>query len=354
VSAKQATTTATDGEVEGVIRSTVVSSSNRIKKKVRIVDFGCGTGIMIQHIMRWWHQHQQEQQQEEQGGDRNNSNNENEPIELEILGIDASSRMVEMLRDKVQSCGWDNGAVTPLCCVVARLPPLVLSHPRENNEEEEEDPRSRNLNSSNSNSNSKRKINNNNEESSYELLRQWVGTADVVVACCALCCVPDDDLDATVAQLVALLRPHGQGQLVHCEWWEDAVAAAEDDDGEEGADGPPHSYRELAGSNGAEFGEGASPPTAVQGLETLGRCCWGRIPGAKGMTVCRAREIHATRTSLSRLESVSVDVVRCGASNRGDGGGDVTPAGGMLLGVARTNDRAAPTAPTTTDTPEQE
>jgi SAM-dependent methyltransferase len=327
-----------DGGV-GVDPSTAVSSSsctsNQIKRKVRIVDFGCGTGIMIQHIMRWWHQHQQEQQQEEPGGDRNNSNSndkDNRPIELEILGIDASSHMVEMLRDKVQSCEWD-GAVTPLCCVVAQLPPLVLSHPRENNEVED-DPCSCNNNSSNS----KCKVSNNmNDTSSYELLQTWVGTADVVVACCALGCVPDDDLDVTVTQLVALLRPHGHGQLVHCEWWEDESVAAttEDDGGEEGtADVPPRSPREQAGSNGATGPD-----------ETRGRCGYGRIPGAKGMTVCRAREIHATRTSVGALESVSVDVVRYGASNQDDA------TAGLLLGVARTTD-AAPPAPTS-DTPEE-
>jgi SAM-dependent methyltransferase len=339
VSAKQATTTAAtdDGEGEGADQRTAVSStSNHVKRKVRIVDFGCGTGIMIQHIMRWWQQHQKEHQ-EEQGDDGNSNHNDkdNEPIELEIVGIDASSRMVEMLRDKVQSCGWDCAA-TPLCCAVARLPPLVLPHPRKN---EEEDPSSCSNNSSNSNSKSKIKIkiNNSNDESSYDLLQKWVGTADLVVACCALGCVPDDDLDATMKQLSLLLRPHGQGQLVHCEWWEDAVAAT-GDHGDEGTDGPPHNHRELAGSNGA-----------TETDEAPGRRCWGRISGAKGMTVGRAHKIHATRTSFSRLESVAMDVVRYGASNHcGD-----APAGGMLFGVARTA-KDGPAAPTTTCTPVQE
>lgn len=114
-----------------------------------VVDFGCGTGLLIERM---------------RGKCRR------------IVGIDASSAMIDVLLDKIRDRDWTN--VDALHVTLADLSPA--------------------------------------NEATQSILHDLEGQVDLIVASSVLTFVPPADMDATMAALGRLLRPGGL--LCHSDW----------------------------------------------------------------------------------------------------------------------------------------
>lgn len=115
-----------------------------------VVDFGCGTGLLTALL---------------------------QPNVLQVVGVDVSTKMVEVLRDKIQSKAWTN--VQAVAAVLGKL------------EEAPSDVR--------------------------ELIESLYGKVDLIVASSVLTFVPDQDMESTCRVLGRLLKD-SMGLLVHSDW----------------------------------------------------------------------------------------------------------------------------------------
>lgn len=118
-----------------------------------IVDFGCGTGLLTDLLRT--------------GNAKGAAN--------QVTAIDASSKMMEVLQDKIKSREWDN--VTAIQCVLAS----------------------------------------DDESSSSGVLKQLFGKVDIIVASSVLSFVPTEDMPKTMEILGRLLKPD-TGVLCHSDW----------------------------------------------------------------------------------------------------------------------------------------
>jgi hypothetical protein len=140
------------------------------------------------------------------------NDNKQKEVRWEVLAIDSSRQMIEVLRDKIRACEWT--CVHAVCTVLARHEASLTQGAEKNcNVDVGDDD------------------DNDHPESVCRLLGEWKGTADVVVASCVLPYLPPADVAPTMRCLAALLRP-GTGHLVHSEWCESVVAPTHDDDGD--------------------------------------------------------------------------------------------------------------------------
>jgi 2-polyprenyl-3-methyl-5-hydroxy-6-metoxy-1,4-benzoquinol methylase len=121
-------------------------------KSWTVVDFGCGTGLLTDRLRTKVKQ---------------------------VIGIDVSSKMIEMMEEKIQSQEWDN--VRGIHCVLAEL------DGKDSNVE------------------------------TKEAIEALYGTVDMIVASSVLTFIPENDVQATMATLGKLLKP-GIGKLFHSDW----------------------------------------------------------------------------------------------------------------------------------------
>jgi SAM-dependent methyltransferase len=153
----------------------------------RMVDFGCGTGLWIEQMMQ------------QSLSDSDNSNDSG----WQILALDASSSMIRVVREKMRNCEWTN--VQPLTT------PLAQWDTFERNDDSQDT-------TANSNTNS--------AAAASQVLSEWWGTADIVVAWNVLSFIPLCDQAATMRQVARLLKP--QGIFCHSDWPDTAVATKDD------------------------------------------------------------------------------------------------------------------------------
>ena len=124
---------------------------------LRVIDFGCGTGVLVQHLLRHFERLAQP---------------------CEILAIDASSKMIEVLQDKILSREWEK--VTPFC---GKLADLDSDH----------------------------------TESFPPVVQNYLkNPADVILASHVFMYVPPDDFPATMNVLRKMLKT--SGLLIHTDW----------------------------------------------------------------------------------------------------------------------------------------
>mmetsp|Transcript_6949 Transcript_6949/g.10623 ORF Transcript_6949/g.10623 Transcript_6949/m.10623 type:complete len:232 (+) Transcript_6949:261-956(+) len=134
---------------------------------LKIVDFGCGTGLMTEAFMK-------------------NTQGQEDAPKHTILALDASPKMVEKVREKIAANKkhWgDDGAV------VAHHG--YLSHFEESFSQEAKD----------------------------YIKEHCMGKMDLIVASSVLNFVPKEHLDATMKALASLLKPNGM--LFHTDWPKD-------------------------------------------------------------------------------------------------------------------------------------
>jgi SAM-dependent methyltransferase len=143
---------------------------------LRMVDFGCGTGLWIEQMMRQSHSGQQDHA----GAGPN--------CHWHILALDASGSMIRVLREKIRNCEWSN--VQTLTTVLAQW----------DNDSQET-----------TSSNTAMSFDN-----SSMILSEWWGTADIVVAWNVLSFIPQSDQAATMRQIARLLKP--SGIICHSDW----------------------------------------------------------------------------------------------------------------------------------------
>ncbi|CAM9729909.1 unnamed protein product [Discosporangium mesarthrocarpum] len=119
-----------------------------------IVDFGCGTGLLIEHLC---------------------SNN------TRVIGIDASPSMIEQVSLKIKTREWTN--VEAFCAVLADL----------------------------------EKDNGITDEATRQAIQGLSGQVDLIVASSVLNFIPASDQAATMRALETLLKPK-TGILIHSDW----------------------------------------------------------------------------------------------------------------------------------------
>jgi SAM-dependent methyltransferase len=117
----------------GIIRSTTTtsptttgstggssSSSSSSSRIIRIIDFGCGTGLFIEQLVQYYQtqfQQQQQQQPQQQASSsnigRNTTTTTTTTTHVEILGIDTSSSMIQIVKEKIRNYGWNENVNDP-------------------------------------------------------------------------------------------------------------------------------------------------------------------------------------------------------------------------------------------------
>lgn len=124
-----------------------------------VVDFGCGTGLLTDRLRNKVQQ---------------------------VNAMDVSSKMIDMLHDKMQSQEWDN--VRAWHCVLAEL--------------EQNDAAAAATTTTNE---------------TKQAIEALYGTVDLIVASSVLTFIPENDVSATMAALGKLLKP-GTGKFIHSDW----------------------------------------------------------------------------------------------------------------------------------------
>jgi hypothetical protein len=335
-------------------------------RPLRVVDYGCATGLTVREMLRDEEGRLDKQrllqlQQEQRGRP---SKKRRPPVaadpgdgggRLEVLAIDSSRGMVEALQDRIRGCEWTEVAALRAALAGRREREVLLGAAAEEEEvsaaaaaaaaaarggEERgggrqetrkakgaEDGEGGNAAAAAADDAAapppppppSASAPSSAAAAELALLREWKGTADVVVASCVLPYVPPSDLGATVRCLAALVRP-GTGRLVHSEWWV-----------------PPTPTPEApAEGNGAD----RCPDAAAAAVAAA--------DAASADAVGRVKEMHARaglETVSVTIESVANGGGVAGCCGLGVGVGVGGARGRVLVGVARTGRRYACAAP---------
>ena len=120
-----------------------------LQDKAIIVDFGCGTGLLTAMLR---------------------------PVASQVLAIDASSKMIDLLQEKIKAREWENVQAHAI-----QLGNLAQA-----------------------------------EESARKAVEDMDGKVDLVVASSVLTFVPEEDIQATMAGIGRLLKPGGI--FCHSDW----------------------------------------------------------------------------------------------------------------------------------------
>ena len=122
----------------------------------RVIDFGCGTGLLTEKLRT---------------------------VCAQVLAIDASTRMMQVVKEKIRSSEWENvQAVT-----------AVLGQPEDGDA-----------------------TNTTDAAATRQILSDWRGTADLVVASSVMSFIPESDMEATMQAIARLLKPGGI--FCHSDW----------------------------------------------------------------------------------------------------------------------------------------
>ena len=136
---------------------------------IRIVDFGCRTGLFIECLIEHY----------------TKTDVPPEHVSIQILGIEASSSMIRVVQEKIRNYEWNADeskiSVTAICTRPHSLPP---------------------------------------ESEIRCLLNEWHGTVDFIFACSVLSYLPTSTLAPTMIELSKLLKPC-EGRFVHSDWLHD-------------------------------------------------------------------------------------------------------------------------------------
>lgn len=97
----------------------------------------------------------------------------------QVLAVDASANMIRVVKEKIRSCEWEN--VKAVSAVIGKL---------------EGDPIAR------------------------QVIQDWEGTVDIVIASSVMSYIPSDDLEATMKVIGRLLKP--DGIFCHSDWPDDS------------------------------------------------------------------------------------------------------------------------------------
>jgi SAM-dependent methyltransferase len=153
---------------------------------IRIVDFGCGTGLFIERLVEYY------------CTNHNDNDGGHNTVAVQILAMDASSAMIRAVQEKIRNYGWNTDRIT-VTAIHGIILPDVMSLPEVQNDIVE--------------------TNRNHPNSSIrQLLQEWEGTVDLTIASSVLSFIPNDDLPATMMELSKLLKPQCGGRFLHSDW----------------------------------------------------------------------------------------------------------------------------------------
>jgi SAM-dependent methyltransferase len=136
---------------------------------IRIVDFGCKTGLFMEHLIAYYKKIAPS------------------AFSLQVIAMDASTAMIRIVQEKIRNYEWNNNDdsnkinVTAICTRLHALPP----------QPEDSEVRA--------------------------LLYEWQGTVDLVVASSVLTYLPTTAHSSTMMELSKLLKPH-VGRFIHSDW----------------------------------------------------------------------------------------------------------------------------------------
>jgi SAM-dependent methyltransferase len=182
---------------------------------IRIIDFGCGTGLLIERFIQYFTKQQsqqhltiQQQQLEEQ----------HRYPKVHIIGIDTSVSMIRIVREKIRNYGWnDNPDQIFVYAFHANLSHSIQYSSTSITKDDDVNvnmPSFPNTGGSN-NTSDRNKININIELQT--LLQEWENKVDLIVASSVLSYLPTFELSNTIQIFSYLLKPK-IGHLIHSEW----------------------------------------------------------------------------------------------------------------------------------------
>jgi SAM-dependent methyltransferase len=158
-------------------------ASSASSSLVTVLDFGCGTGLLTEKLLQQSYIRKR----------------------IKIAAIDASSKMIEVLQEKILCRGWSSN-VTAHAVVLANL-----------NLGDDSDSETKSTSDDGMGNSSSQESSSSSSIIKDELLDSLQGSVDLIVASSVLTFIPHDDLEVTMRILGKLLRP-GTGLLVHSDW----------------------------------------------------------------------------------------------------------------------------------------
>jgi SAM-dependent methyltransferase len=154
---------------------------------IRIVDFGCGTGLFIERLVEYYCTND-----DDDGG--------HNTVAVQILAMDASSAMIRAVQEKIRNYGWNTDRIT-VTAIHGIIMPDGMSLPEVQNDIVETN------------------RNHHPNSSIRQLLQELEGTVDLIIASSVLSFIPNDDLPATMMELSKLLKPqYDCGRFLHSDW----------------------------------------------------------------------------------------------------------------------------------------